>query len=249
MIFRRSQRMTRNGNCRGGSHFSLISAAIRVRVTAWRGSKGRAYARVKPPPTGRRSDPGDQVRGGCGGEAHLSAAQPAAAAQARVPSAHAHAERKEDPGSPPGQGEKSSERLWLGRTMPSGDVSLRSRQAIDKLFKEGTAHRAAHVLLIQRRTQRGPRRVMFVASRRVGNAVHRNRAKRLMREAYRSLAPALSPQPVHLAWIARASCARSGLHEVRDNMTRLLKTADLLLANARMPSGAGVEKPPETDAR
>lgn len=111
---------------------------------------------------------------------------------------------------------------------PWGDTSLRSRRDIDRLFKEGDAYHGTHVVLVLRRVDHGPRQVLFVASRRVGCAVKRNRAKRLMREAYRHVVEPLPDEPVHLAWIARASCADVRMSEVQDSMRRLLSSANLV---------------------
>jgi ribonuclease P protein component len=112
------------------------------------------------------------------------------------------------------------------------DATLRSRQTIDKLFKEGVTYHGAQVICIVRRVETGERRVLYVASRRVGNAVRRNRAKRLMREAYRAVAKGLPPDRLHIAWIARAGCARSGADEIRRDMCKTLAHAGLFLPRA-----------------
>ena len=106
--------------------------------------------------------------------------------------------------------------------MPWGERILTSRKDIDSLFKEGVAYRGRHVLLLFRYVDQGQRRTMFVASRRVGNAVKRNRAKRLMRESYRRLVDRLPSDPVHIAWIARASCAKLKMQDDYQDISKIL---------------------------
>jgi ribonuclease P protein component len=65
-------------------------------------------------------------------------------------------------------------------------------------------------------------RVAFVASRRVGPAVRRNRAKRLLREAWRAVPEGVREERCWRIWIARAPCALSDLASVQAEMTRLL---------------------------
>lgn len=65
-------------------------------------------------------------------------------------------------------------------------------------------------------------RFAFVASRKVGGAVQRNRAKRLLREAFRAVPAALHDEARWRIWIARATCARSGLAAVSTEMNRLI---------------------------
>ncbi|MCL4505719.1 MAG: ribonuclease P protein component [Chloroflexi bacterium] len=74
-----------------------------------------------------------------------------------------------------------------------------------------------------------PARIGLIASRKIGNAVQRNRARRLMRESMRMLASALEP-----CWdivvIARPAIAAPGvrMQDVRDELQWLLTKARLM---------------------
>ena len=61
-------------------------------------------------------------------------------------------------------------------------------------------------------------RMTVVASRRVGNAVQRNRAKRLLREAARAQA---WRDGIDVVLVARSACVSSGLAEVTDELRTL----------------------------
>jgi len=69
-----------------------------------------------------------------------------------------------------------------------------------------------------------PARVAVVASRRVGSAVQRNRAKRLLREAARTV-PMRAGRDVVL--VARGSILDVGLAQVRAELTDLVRSLDL----------------------
>ena len=66
-------------------------------------------------------------------------------------------------------------------------------------------------------------RLTVVASRRVGGAVRRNRAKRLLREAARGRA---WREGLDVVLVARAACADSGLAPVGDELDRLAAQLD-----------------------
>jgi len=72
--------------------------------------------------------------------------------------------------------------------------TLRRQGDIDRVFQEGRWRRLGPVAVgAWRRGDCGPTRVAFVAGRRVGKAVRRNRARRRVREAYRLLGERVRP--------------------------------------------------------
>ena len=72
-------------------------------------------------------------------------------------------------------------------------------------------------------------KVGVAAGRTVGTAVNRNRAKRLLREAMRSLIPHIS-SGLDLILIARPGLASASLEETRQALLTLLHRAQILIA-------------------
>jgi ribonuclease P protein component len=82
------------------------------------------------------------------------------------------------------------------------------------------------VLIVQAHEQ--PRiKVGVAAGRTVGTAVHRNRAKRLLREAMRSLLPDIASN-LDLILIARPGLVTATLEETRQALLNLLGRAQIL---------------------
>jgi ribonuclease P protein component len=70
-------------------------------------------------------------------------------------------------------------------------------------------------------------RVGVTASRRVGSAVERNRAKRLLREAARHLYPHFQSKSLDVMLIARPELASASEEEVEKALGTLLERAEL----------------------
>ena len=114
-----------------------------------------------------------------------------------------------------------------GDTSMAGAASPRDRRLREgwqfrDVYQAGKSFHGSLMTLISLSKPDDHGRFAFVASRKVGGAVQRNRAKRLLREAYRAVPAERRDEPRWRIWIARASCAGSGLAPVSAEMTRLL---------------------------
>jgi ribonuclease P protein component len=80
--------------------------------------------------------------------------------------------------------------------------TLRSSAEFRRVYDGGEKRVGRYVVVFARPSEEKQTRVGVVASRKVGDAVRRNRAKRLLRSAYRPLHPAVS-KPAELMFVAR----------------------------------------------
>lgn len=105
-------------------------------------------------------------------------------------------------------------------TAASGRVErLSDPQDIGAVIRLG-AQRAGRLLVVYARHRQDDRqaRMAMVASRKVGGAVARNRARRLLREAARNLD---WRHGVDVVLVARAACPGSNFHDVQAELATL----------------------------
>ena len=69
----------------------------------------------------------------------------------------------------------------------------------------------------------------FIAGKGVGNACGRNRARRLLREAYRELRPDARPLGFRLVFVAGKGIAGARLEDVRSDMRTMLEERGILV--------------------
>ncbi|MBW3657104.1 MAG: ribonuclease P protein component [Actinobacteria bacterium] len=115
-------------------------------------------------------------------------------------------------------------------TFPSGAAAppdrLRSSRDIAAVLR-GRRQRAGRlaVVYVHRTDEDRPARIAVVASRKVGSAVARNRAKRLLREAAARVAWAPGADVV---LVARHACATAAMPGVREELVQLARDLGVL---------------------
>lgn len=105
---------------------------------------------------------------------------------------------------------------------------LRASGLLRSVLREGSSlARPEFVLYHFARTGENRSRFGFVVSRRIGNAVVRNRVKRLLREASRPLIPRFRV-PTDVVVVARPAIVEASLPELRDALEQTATRAGLL---------------------
>jgi ribonuclease P protein component len=96
-----------------------------------------------------------------------------------------------------------------------------------RVRRDGKSYAHPLVVLITQNNDQPRVRVGVAAGKSVGTAVYRNRAKRLLREAMRTLLPNIASNS-DLILIARPALASASLTEVHEALLHLLQRAKLL---------------------
>jgi len=187
------------------------------------------------PHTGRAAcDLEDPRRARC--EAHLSAEQPPPFAQARFPRSDADPRRSTHHEQP--STSRSVEALGV-TPIAGGHARLRLGSDIVGVLRSRRQRAGRYVVVHVRRTPAeaaGAARLAVIASRRrVGNAVARNRAKRLLREAARHT-PLTSGVDVVL--VAREEAVTASMEEIRAELVVLAEHLEILGTTAEGPAAA-----------
>ena len=102
---------------------------------------------------------------------------------------------------------------------------MKSGWQFDLVYSQGRK-RTCQALVLFYLARPADSRAAFVASRKVGGAVARNRAKRLMREALRQVKPSLPESEGWLVMIARREITRLKSGQVAEHLRGLLAGID-----------------------
>jgi len=108
--------------------------------------------------------------------------------------------------------------------------SLTKRREFDLVFKEGSSLASKNLVIYARPNELGFSRLGLAVSKKIGKAVARNRIKRLLREAMRTMSGDI-PLPYDFVFVARKLSADS----VMDDFMRDIKRFLSRLTNEKHP--------------
>ena len=149
-------------------------------------------------------------------EAHLSTEQPGPRAASRFPSPHGDGGRPKGPERSPRPRPQEAQRLTILRKRSDFLAANAGRRAATPGF----------VLLIRDRQDGDPaKRIGFTVTKKIGNAVVRNRMKRRFRELAREIIPTSGHSGSDHVMIGRSGGIERQFSELRRDLTQALAKA------------------------
>lgn len=110
-------------------------------------------------------------------------------------------------------------------------VSLTRNNDFRRAYSKGKNYVSPVVVMYVMKNRQRALRVGITTSKKIGNAVQRNRSRRVIREAFRQLADNVRPG-VDLVFVARGRTPFVKSTEVKRHMEKQLKAAGLILEKA-----------------
>ncbi len=104
---------------------------------------------------------------------------------------------------------------------------LRGKKNFSAIYKRGKSVGDRYVVLFYRKNGLDYNRIAFLASKKVGNSVKRNRARRLMKESYR-LTGLNVPSGYDFIFIARSTIEGAKCRQVQISLESALKKSGVI---------------------
>ena len=104
---------------------------------------------------------------------------------------------------------------------------LRRKTDFQGIYKRGKSVGDRYVVLFYRKNHLPYSRMAFLASKKVGNSVSRNRARRLMKESYR-LTDKKIPEGYDVIFIARNTIAGAKCADVKKSLESAIRRTGVL---------------------
>ena len=111
------------------------------------------------------------------------------------------------------------------------ELTLRKQSDFSRVYKQGKSRGSRFAVILYRRNGLKFTRTAFVASKKVGNSVQRNRSRRLMRAAYRAVEPNVK-SGYDIIFVARAAINGCKEPEVERQLKKTLEGAGILTGSS-----------------
>ena len=111
------------------------------------------------------------------------------------------------------------------------ELTLRKQSDFSRVYKQGKSRGSRFAVILYKRNGLKFTRTAFVASKKVGNSVQRNRSRRLMRAAYRAVEPNVK-KGYDIIFVARAAINGCKEPEVERQLKKTLEGAGILTGNS-----------------
>ncbi|MBR1986846.1 MAG: ribonuclease P protein component [Mogibacterium sp.] len=111
------------------------------------------------------------------------------------------------------------------------ELTLRKQSDFSRVYKQGKSRGSRFAVILYKRNGLKFTRTAFVASKKVGNSVQRNRSRRLMRAAYRAVEPNVK-KGYDIIFVARAAINGCKEPEVERQLKKTLEGAGILTGSS-----------------
>ncbi|WAH37007.1 ribonuclease P protein component [Alicyclobacillus dauci] len=116
-----------------------------------------------------------------------------------------------------------------GDCVLQSEYRLKDNRDFRRVFRRGKSFATGRLVLYYCDNRLGSFRVGFSISKKVGNAVVRNRVKRLLRAVFQSLLPMLVDKHIDIVVVCRKDAALASYDELLRDVMKLLQKAKVVL--------------------
>lgn len=106
------------------------------------------------------------------------------------------------------------------------DLTIRKQRDFNRIYKRGKSQGSKYIVLIYMKNNSDVDKRAFVASKKVGNSVERNRARRLMRAAYREINGI--KKGYDIIFVARKNINEKKMPDVKKSVLSAMKISNLI---------------------
>jgi ribonuclease P protein component len=164
-------------------------------------------------------------------EENVSAAQHEKENDARISQAHEYEERPTGSEKEESEGKKTPERLIVREDIRMQSRSLKKNSQFRLVYSEGKREAGTKVVIYFLKQESDSVVPGFVASKKIGKACQRNRAKRHMREIFRRLEGRFTDTNLWIVFVASFRPKECTFHEILADVESSLGRAGLISTN------------------